>query len=344
MQLEGSTEASHLKWMDFPDDDFSETTADYVFVCQRNDHELISVDVTDKSNPTIADRIEGDPLDLPNKVKTVDDYAVVSNRGTGGVTVIDVSDPENLSVSGDSGSESSLDNVYGIYLDSVGDHAYVSDREGAVGVYDISTKSDPVHLETLSDSILEGASDMIVESNDEYLFVACGGHSGDYNNDRLVSIDISNPSDLSIVDDLSDGTSLDQPDMVRLSPDETHAYVGGWDGGYLTAVDVTDPSNLTITDSDQSPDVGGIWGGHADYYDEPLLFVPTEGYNRSSADQSGVLCYDISDPGQLERVGEIWLSNDDVENVHDVRYDAEYLYLTASVTSKFHVLSWEDNR
>jgi hypothetical protein len=79
--------------------------------------------------------------------------------------------------------------------------------------------------------------------------------------DSITSIDISDPSNLSILDTHVDNTVLDLVNTVRLDPVNEVLYALNKTSGvnnYFSSYDVSDPTNITLLDSLQ-PVSGGVW-------------------------------------------------------------------------------------
>lgn len=309
----------------------------YLFTTDREADEIHSVDVTNKQNPVIADTLADAAFDDTNKVDSVGNVLVATQRA-GRVSTIDISNPGDMNLLADTGAMSGFNDTYGVV--AVGDHAYPADRGGIVGVVDISDPNVPTLVGSESDStVLEGATG--VDKTGDHIFVACGRKSGSEYNNRVVSVDVSDPTDPTISDNLQDTEDLDGADAIAIKGD--YAFVGGWDMARLTVVDIYDPSNMEIVEVDVTNDmeqcfqIDTITSDSVDY-----AFCSAKGVETPLIEEGGIVAYDISNPTDVQMIGTVVLENG--ANMHGCQVDEEYAYGLATNDGALTVVDWEANK
>lgn len=310
----------------------------YLYTTDRTDDKINSVDVSTKTEPSIADTLSDAAFGDTNKVDTLGDKLVATQRD-GAVSVIDISDPTNLSLDGDTGSLTGFSDIYGVVAD--GDYAYAVDRGGLVGAVDISDASNPSLEGSVSDeTILEGATG--VDKSGDYVFVACGRETGGTGfNDRVAAVDVSDPTNPSIADDVSDSDDLDGADAIKIHGE--YAYIGTWNSETLTVIDISNPSNLSIADVNQTDlmeqcfQIDTISVNNTDY-----AFCSAKGVADPLQDEGGIAVFDISTPTDVELLDTITLENG--ANMHGCQVDETHAYGLATNDGALTVIEWEDNR
>jgi hypothetical protein len=161
---------------------------------------LTSVDI---STPTAVSEIsfytsanvtdsEGIAIDITNEIV----YVVT---GTSKITAIDISDPSSMSESGSLDISSAVSGGDSIAIDTDNQIAYIlCSADNSITSVDISDPTDMSVLDTYSSNYLDGTvmdnpQQIILDMPNDTAYVTA------YAADRLVVIDISNPSDLSIL-------------------------------------------------------------------------------------------------------------------------------------------------
>lgn len=166
--------------------------------------EFYSVDITDPTNPTKADTVTQPSLDRDFEVEIVGSTALICARPSSVLVQIDVSDPTNMSVLG-TYSDPNFVGPYAITADGSGT-AFVSDGDGNnVIALDVT---DPTNISTLGSvapsNLNHPYGNDVYGPNNEYLVVACRGESSSASSDEyIVTLDVSDPSNMSTVGEVS---------------------------------------------------------------------------------------------------------------------------------------------
>ncbi len=190
---------------------------------------------------------------------------------SGGLQVIDVSDPYALAAASAGGG---ADNAYELALN--GDHAYVADDfSGGISVFDISDPANPFRTGYVAVSgEVRG-----VDTWGEYAFAGCG-------NQGLASLNISDPAAPAVVQNLAGFTGAG-----RLRVYGKRAFVSDGSGG-LKIVDISDPSSMSLEGSYSAS------GGVAD--------VVVEGRHAFlAAGTGGLEIVDVSDPANPSNISSL---------------------------------------
>lgn len=203
----------------------------FVAVSGFSDGQIHTIDISNPSNPINLGKIKsGDAglsnLKVPRELDVVGDilYAVCYDSSGGAVFAFDISDPANPVEVGEiyDGDGEFTKLKGGSAIDVEGNYAYVtSASEDAFTIIDISDPSDmdPIAQVDLSypgnifNSRLNGPEDILVSG--DMLYIAS------YLEDKVIIVDISDTSNLSVVSELEDGvgsyTRLDGPKRIGLS-------------------------------------------------------------------------------------------------------------------------------
>ena len=233
-----------------------------------------AIDISDTANATVTDTINSTEFGggSPYQVKVTPDgeTAVLSMQGngtTGGIALVDLTDPGNLSpitfTSYESGGSTiELNSTEGIALSADGDYAFVgSQYNKTLTIVDIS---DPQNASFVS-SVETGTDIWTIEVSEDGQQVYVGGQSG------LSAIDISDvetPQVLTNVATFNDGNGS-QPLRtfgIGLSEDGTTLFASSA-GAYsdlttsVVAYDITDPTSLAFGGFLSQPAVSLTNGG-----------------------------------------------------------------------------------
>ena len=203
---------------------------DHVIVSVRSDG-LYSIDVTDPTSPLIADSLAvgGSYMDIDGTVA----FIAVSPRT---VTLVDVSDPENLALTG-SWTKPGGEGLNGPLVAANG-HAYMMAQDGlfapvGVWVIDGTNPSAPTQVNNL----LSGWGDVHgIGGDDSRLYLASGGL-------RLEILDLSTPASPTLL-------GSDTPVISGLGsifPDGTTGYAPV--GDTLAIIDTSDPNDHVLLGS-----------------------------------------------------------------------------------------------
>lgn len=202
----------------------------YLFVIC--DYRLASVNITDPTNMAIADSLY-DAI-LQGGSGGIDtygsDYVLVARGGYGKIRVYSASDPENISLAGESADLSHVDDVV-VY----GNYAFVADSmNGNIYILSLSNPTSPSLVNTLS---IIACVKLSIYGN--YLLLTCLGTQ------TVHLYDITNP-EIPVFKDSYTFTGDDFP--FDSGSDGSRIYVVG--GPFmtldrLTVLDMTDPTNIT---------------------------------------------------------------------------------------------------
>lgn len=166
------------------------------------------------------------------------DYAYAGGGySTNGLVVWDVSDPSNPTF--EAIIEEDLQFGRGVVVRN--GIAYVAGRDsGSFVSVDVSNPTDPVKLDSVTDSRLEGARGVEITSNGKYAFVAMGLLNG-FGGEAMAVIDISDPSDL-IFNQLIQGEGVYAGGDVHQNGN--HVFMSGYQNGDLMVFDISEPDNV----------------------------------------------------------------------------------------------------
>ncbi|WP_412972481.1 Ig-like domain-containing protein [Glaciecola sp. MF2-115] len=199
-------------------------SGDFAFVASGSEG-LTVVDVSDRTSPSIASRLDTDGVAID--IKVIGNTAYIAD-GENGVVVMDVSDPEAptlLSVADTAGVAQDL----AIQLDRL----YVATGNAGIEIFDIST---PTNL--VSKSILKLSGEVKGIDVEQDTLVAATGSA-------IVSVDVSDSNSPMQLNSINIGTVKD----VVIS--NGFAHVAAYSQGYRV-VDVRDPMNMSIVGGDRS--------------------------------------------------------------------------------------------
>lgn len=118
---------------------------------------VVSVDVSDKSNPQIVDDIQADELKRADSIRVYEDHAYVGVWDEGYFTAVNISDPTNLQIT-DWLQSSAYNRIFQIAIRETDELAFCS-AEGVEGVvvFDIS---DPADIKEAARLTLENGAGM----------------------------------------------------------------------------------------------------------------------------------------------------------------------------------------
>ncbi len=211
-------------------------TGGRAYVIGDSDPGLQIIDVSDSENPTIIENIENlDEIDY-----TAKDLAVTGNRayvvsGSDGLQVIDVSIPASPRITG-----TTYELGYTEAVVVIGDTAYVASSYG-LQLIDIRNPANPT---VIGFEDIPGSMDVVVVRPKAYVTSKVWNYDlRKYDPGRLYVIDISNPSNPVIEDNME--TLLGSATGLAVIKDT--AYISD-ESGSLQAIDVSDPENLTSID------------------------------------------------------------------------------------------------
>ena len=213
-----------------------------------NGGQVSSVDITDKSSPSVLDTltIGGHVLDI-----VVDgDYAYIANGYYSGdsftnkLVVVNISNPNSLSIEGSIEDAINLIGSHGIYKS--GDYVYCCCYlDDCFTIVDVSTPSGPSVRGHVRDADqLKGAHDVFVEGN--YAYVSCHW-SGTANHGTFTIINISDKDNPLIVKSIHSADLYGSADIQKKG---NYCWVGRSSSveanRYIRSIDVSDVNNPFI--------------------------------------------------------------------------------------------------
>ncbi|MBP9732138.1 MAG: tail fiber domain-containing protein [Candidatus Magasanikbacteria bacterium] len=197
----------------------------YAYVTSFLGDSFAIVDVSNPATPTIVNSIVSSTvLGGANAVYVSGKYAYVTAADEGRLTVLDISNPATPTVvSSMTYVASSADSVY-----VSGKYAYVAGYGGTVSVVDISNPVSSTVVGTISSSQLNGARSIQVAG--KYAYVA------NTEDTSLRVIDISNPTQPSIVGGVVSSTALNGISSIHISG--KYAYAASYGSHSLSVIDL----------------------------------------------------------------------------------------------------------
>lgn len=155
------------------------------------------------------------------------------------LTVLDVSDPANMTIVGScvltySGSQGSCE------YDNERQLVYVTgDTTDSFSIVDVSAPTAPILLAGIQDATnLNAAGGVAYDATTKTCYVAS-------RYDRLTAIDVTNPSIPSIISSYVSSAYIDGAYRVKLDTQNKIAYVTSILGDHIAAIDISDPAAMT---------------------------------------------------------------------------------------------------
>ena len=159
--------------------------------------------------------------------------------------------------------------------------------------YDVSNLSSISQLDNLYDSNISGCRELAIDPVTEVMY-------GAVQNGGIVALDISDPSNMSV---LSRNTSGASNFCCKVDPNIKYAF-GLSGSGNIYSYDVSDPSSMTLDDTFTDsliPTATGYYRSLAIDTDQKLLYY--KGYSGTSSDSLVIISY--ADPTNLVKVNSI---------------------------------------
>lgn len=196
-------------------------------------------------------------------LKIVGDYCYVAVR-TGGVGVIDITDPENPVkktgyIDGDSVE------CMAIEVSSDGNTIYVPNYFHGLLTLDATDKADVTLQDSLSPPANGSYWDCVLDATGDYLYI-CGGGASEPSVEVLDTIDVSDPADISYVADSrvsittveADQTAMGDPPPLQISRSGNYLFLGNGSVG-VEVIDVTTATAPSHIATLKVPE-GYVWG------------------------------------------------------------------------------------
>ncbi len=261
-----------------------------LYVATR-DRTLEIYDITAPFSPTpLSEVVLAGQDNESTAVVVVDGFAYVTTRGVdGGLSIVDVSDPENPVLRG---------SIIGAFqfprdIEVVGGLAYIADPDSTsiasqglgLAIVNVSNPDNPTILRSFR-THAGATSRVVVDGNRAFL--------ADYG-EGLVALDLSLPTAPQVLGKYHSPANLREMRKVGSLLYVTDAYNG------LTILDVSDSRRPTIVGVYQTaPDTVDHWG--IDVHNGQAYFA---------AGRGGLEVLDVEDPSNPVRIGGVPFSNDD---------------------------------
>lgn len=213
----------------------------YAYVSTANNNALVIIDISDSNNPTILTVFTDPDLKRASDLYVQGNYAYVGafDGVTGGIVIIDISNPNSPFVSASIINQSVLNGIKRI--DVSGRYVYaVSSVANSFTIWDVK---DPTATPILvgsntTEPLLDGAIDVTVSGKYAYIVAQ--------DDDALTTWDVSDPTNPTKVGEVVDGTDLNEPQRVVMAG--KFAYVATRSGDSLSIIDISgiDAPSATI--------------------------------------------------------------------------------------------------
>jgi hypothetical protein len=319
--------------------DWSACRASYIvgdtaYVTERNG--LHAVNISDKSNPVLRGFVSlgtGSIDDGSLDVNVIGNYAFVSVRSNHKLSVVDISNPDNLVEVGNVIDATYLYDNHGIY--ALGDYVYCCPYcKAALGyltIVNVSNKTNPtIEGHVAHATALKGVHDVVVDGNYAYVASHFSGSTG--SNGTVTIIDVSNKASPSVVSYI-DSTDLYAAADIQKSGN--YVYTGCSNSivadRWIASIDVSDVNNPSIADrlTGYGAYIGAIHGNY---------FYGADGY-------CAINTVDISTPTALSLVKQYSFLASDCNHVF-LTEDGAYLIVSrwqqSPATDKFYIINCSD--
>lgn len=291
------------------DTDFDGVRNNMVF---SSDNDYIFV--PGESNKILSERVS-----IPSSLFTVQEFVVADNLQycdldtsnntlyatalSTGLYSYDVSDPTNISFLDNFSSASLTTTARGVRVDSVNKIAYIVSEPSFVPKivsFDISNPNSISSLDSLnlgSDTPYEIELDLV--NNVAYTTDGVG--------DTLTAIDISNPSNMSILGSYTNSTYFTRPANIQIDTTNNVLYAGNDSRDAISALDISDPTNISFIS--RIVDTTNLR--------EPIIKLDSQANIIWSVGLSNILtAVDVSDPSNMSIIS-TYQDGTFIDNAHD---------------------------
>ena len=238
----------------------------YVGVTGNNDDGVQIIDVTDPADITATDSIDDTTsLELEGArgitsfVIGGKTYVGVAGFNDGGVQIIDVTDPSDITATDsiDDTTSLELEGARGITSFVIGGKTYVGVTgfsDDGVQIIDVSDPANIIAADSIDDTDgtfeLDGASGITSFVIGGKTYVGVAG----FNDGGVQIIDVSDPANITAADSIDDTDGTFELDGARgitsfVIGGKTYVGVTGFNDDGVQIIDVTDPDNITTSDS-----------------------------------------------------------------------------------------------
>jgi len=200
------------------------------------DNYLVSIDISNVSSPTIIDYVY---LGYGSKYRNIvgyGNYVYINGESSSTIKVVDISDSTNMSIT----DTVSINSPVCMDISDDGSYLYVGYESGGVSylnVYSIINGSSLSYISSLS--IVSGTTHLIYcKYDNNYLYIT------DTADNCIYSVNVSDPSSLTLADTLTDATNLQAAYNLYISGTLMYVTCVG-SGDRLTVISILDPTSLT---------------------------------------------------------------------------------------------------
>ncbi|OLP85701.1 hypothetical protein AK812_SmicGene33274 [Symbiodinium microadriaticum] len=299
-----------------------DVVGDYAYVTVQDFDRLAVINITDPRNPAVAGVLQSPLLDAATDVAVVGNFAYVSAvrwGSTPGITVVNIADPSNLTIESAIFDSDLFCTISGISV--AGNYAYAVGCQNKIAVVDITNPTSP----SIHSNITSYSDQRKIAVAGDLACITSGEDDG------LVVVSISNPSNLSIssfYSDLAFGF-LEQAEFIAVSGD--YAYVTG-EAGSLAAMDISNPTSPRLHGAVH--DTEKLDGA------EGLAIAGNYAYVAAN-DYDGLVAVDISNPSNPTIVGFVQ-DDDKFDGATDVAIAGHYAFVTAYEEDRVTVVDISD--
>lgn len=278
-------------------------SGNYAYVVGGVTGSLISIDISDPTDLTIANYITHADIGGATDIVISGNYAYLSSSTTDTILSIDISNPTSLSHAY-SLTDADIDSP--TYADIKGNYLFaVNDDNDKVVSVDIST---PTNLSVVSSFTHADISvPFCISINKNHAYITSRG------NDKVVSVNISDPANMSFADSLSHANINDPREIVAV---DDYAYLVMDDLAILTSIDISNPANLVYLNAASNAQL--IQTRHLD-------INGAVAYTTSMAGGATVSAFNISSPGNLKYINSLSVAG--IVNSAGIKIKGEYLFV-----------------
>lgn len=191
----------------------------------------------------------GTQLAKAEEIVVQGDYAFVAAHDNNRMTVLDISDPTSPTIVSDEQNITVPEDI-----DMHKNHVFIMSDDGATGtlhIIDISNKSDPVEVASITHAQYGSAFGIVYNEADQHIYSTHGGTL-----DHIVATDVSDPTNPSRIAAFAPGT-IDDPTMIAVQGD--WAFMTS-SSDHVTSIDISDPSSMSLGQNFSDADLPGPRG------------------------------------------------------------------------------------
>lgn len=319
----------------------------YAYVISLGDNALSVIDISDPTNLSEISGISDDSvggnatgLEDPTSIFVSGNYAYVLGRAEPALSIIDVSDPSNLTEVGVLFGNASTHLETPLVIQVAGGYAYVASRmNNSLTVIDVS---DPTNPQEVGVIVADSGSGIYLQ--EPFAMTLSGNYIYFISHYTYILsvLDISNPTNPTWVGDLhNDATNfLKDVSAGGIYVSGRYAYIASNSGDSFSIVDISNPRNMQKV----SMIIDDNLGGEASALDKAKkVFIAGKYAYVTSIDDSGFSVFDVSNPLEIKELG--YLQDDSMggsaeclEQPQGVFVQGKYAYVTAQKDNALSVI------